>query len=548
MSRLATALASVLLLCLASSAASAQNHNVPPTPVNVLTYHNDNQRTGLNALETTLTPANVNANSFGKVGFLTTSDRVRTQPLYVSGLMINGQVHNVVYVEDDSNNVYAFDADSGDLLWQRNVLKALERTAPFAGTCPNAGNPGIVGTPVIDLSAGPHGAIYFVAASYGGVLPRYHHRLHALDLSNGQELFGGPTEIIASYPGTGDNSYNGQVAFDPGKYFVRAALVESKGSIFFGFTSLCDERPYTGWVMQYSATNLRQLAVLNLTPNGDSGAIWQSGGGIAADSDGYLYLLNGNGTFDTVLNVQGFPQYGDFGNTIVKIAGSGAFPMKVADYFAMYNTVQQSDDDSDIGSSAPMLVDVPSGHGTAPARLVIGAGKDGHIYVANRQNMGKWNPLNNDNIYQDFAKAMPTGNFGMPAFFNNTVYYGALYAPIRAFPFVLGKLQPAESQTDITFTYPGTTPSISSNVSTNAIVWAVQNGRGSDNSVLYAYEALDLTHELYDSNQNPDRDQLGTGNKFVTPMIANGKVYISTQTGVAVFGLLNQGAGLSSHR
>jgi outer membrane protein assembly factor BamB len=546
MSRLATALASLLLTCLFWNAALAQNHDVPPTSLNVLTYHNDNQRTGLNPLETTLTPANVNVNSFGKVDFLTTNDRVRTQALYVSGLTINGQVHNVVYVADDGDNVYAFDADSGDLLWQRNVLKPLETTAPFSRTCPNAGNPGIVGTPVIDRNAGPHGAIYFVAASYGGSMPNYHHRLHALDLTSGAELFGGPTEIRAQYPGEGDNSSNGYVVFDPGKYFVRAALVQSKGSIVFGFASLCDQRPYTGWVMQYSASNLQQLSALNLTPNGNSGAIWQSGGGIAADSDGYLYLLNGNGSFDTVLNIQGYPQFGDFGNTMVKISGTGLLPMKVVDYFAMYNTVQESDDDSDLGSSAPMVVDVPSGQGTV--HLVIGAGKDGDIYVADRNNMGKWNPLNNNNIYQDYVKAMRTGNFGMPAFFNNTVYYGALYAAIRAFPFVEGKLQPPISQTAITFTYPGTTPSISSNLSSNAILWAVQNGRGSDNSVLYAYDALDLTHELYDSNQNPDRDQFGTGNKFVTPMIANGKVYIATQTGVAVFGLLNQNARPASHR
>jgi hypothetical protein len=545
MSRFATTFGSVLVISLFSSTVPAQDHSVPPTSLNVLTYHNDSQRTGSNRLETTLTPANVNVASFGKVNFLTTGGRVRVEPLYVSGLTISGQVHNVVYVEDDNDDAYAFDADDGSLLWQRNVLKPLEKPAPFSGTCPDAGNPGIVGTPVIDLNAGPHGAIYFVAASYGGTFPSYHHRLHALDLTTGGELFGGPTEIRAQYPGSGDNSYNGYVIFDPGKYFVRAALLESKGTILVGFTSLCDQRPYTGWVMQYSASNLQQLSVLNLTPNGNSGAIWGAGGGMSADSNGYVYLLDANGTFDTTLNARGFPQFGDFGNSMLKISASGLFPMSVADYFAMYNTTWESDNDYDLGSSASMVVDVPNGGATA--HLVIGAGKDGDIYVADRNNMGKWNP-NANNIYQDFTNALPTGNFSMPVFFNNTVYYGALYAPIQAFPFVSGYLQPASNQTPITFTYPGATPSISSNLSTHAILWAVQNGRGLGSSVLYAYDALDLTQELYDSSQNANRDDLGPGNKFVTPMIANGKVYIATQTGVAVFGLLNQNARPGSRR
>ena len=540
MFRLSRILASLVVMLLFASMASAQKHSLSSTQVNVLTYHNDIQRTGLNPLETTLAPGNVNTATFGKVNFLATSDRVRVEPLYVTGLTINGAVHNVVYVEDDSDDVYAFDADDGTLLWQTNVLGLMETPAPFSGTCPNAGNPGIVGTPVIDLNAGQNGAIYFVAASYGGLFPVYHHRLHALDLTTGAELFNGPTEIRATYPGTGDNSFDGSVIFDPAKYFVRASLLESRGNIFFAFTSLCDQRPYTGWVMQYSGSNLQQLSVLNVTPNGDSGAVWQSGGGIAADDAGYLYILDANGTFDTTLNSYGFPQLGDFGNSMLKISGSASTPMTVVDYFAMYNTVDESGQDSDLGSSGPMVIDVPGAGGTPLVHLVIGAGKDGDMYIADRDNMGKWNPVDNSNIYQDFSNAMPTGNFSMPAFFNNTIYYGALYSPIQGFPVSLGMVQPATTQTNNTFTYPGTTPSISSNLSSNGIVWAIENGRGSDNSVLHAFDATDLTNELYDSNQNANRDQLGPGNKFITPMIANGKVYVSTKTGVAVFGLLNQ--------
>ena len=537
MSILATALGSMFAVFLFSYSAVAQGQVVSQPPVNVLTYHNDNQRTGLNPNETLLTTANVRMSIFGKVNLLSTKDRVRVEPLYVSSLAINGGVHNVVYVEDDSDYVYAFDADKGGLLWQVQALNANETSAPFSGTCPNAGNPGIVGTPVIDRSAGLHGAIYFVAASYDPALRIYHHRLHALDLSTGAELFNGPTEINATFPGTGDNSFNGVVIFNSAKYFVRAALLEANGSIYVGFTSLCDQRPYTGWLLQYSASTLQQQSILNLTPNGNSGAIWGAGGGPAADSDGYVYVLGGNGTFDTALDGNGFPADGDYGNAMVKISRQA--PLSVVDYFAMYDTLAESDEDSDLGSGAPMVIDVPSGGGTA--HLVLGAGKDGHIYAADRNNMGKWNPNNNDNIYQDFTNAMPTGEFGSPAFFNNTVYYGALYASIRAFPVRQGKIQPVSRQTITSFTYPGTSPSISSNQLNNGIVWAVENGRGSKSSVLHAFAAVDVNRELYNSNQAAARDQLpGMGNKFITPMIANGRVYVATRMGVAVYGLLSR--------
>jgi outer membrane protein assembly factor BamB len=546
MFRLAAVLASMLLTCLFLPAGFAQSQTLEPSQANVLTYHNDNQRSGVNPMETTLRPSNVNAAIFGKVNFLSTHDRVRVEPLYVSGLMINGGLHNAVYVEDDSGYVYAFDGDDGSLLWQVQALGVGETTAPFSIECPNAGNPGIVGTPVIDLHAGPHGAIYFVAASYNPVLKTYHHRLHALDLTTGAELFGGPTEISATYPGTGDNSFDGMVIFDPAKYFVRAGLLEANGSIYFGFTSLCDQRPYTGWLLQYSASTLQQQSVLNVTPNANSGAFWGAGGGgFAADSDGYLYILDANGTFDTILNAQGFPAFGDYGNAFLKISGQA--PMAVVDYFAMYNTVEESDEDSDLGSGDAMVIDVPSGGGTA--HLVLGAGKDGHMYVANRNNMGKWNPLNNDNIYQYFRYALPTGQFGAPAFFNNVVYYGALYAPIKAFPVRDGFVQPAGRRTPSTFTYPGTVPSISSNQLNNGVVWAVENGRNGAKSVLHAYPAADVGRELYNSNRFAARDQLpGDGNKFVTPMIAGGRVYVATRTGVAVYGLLSQAPPLASHQ
>jgi hypothetical protein len=286
--------------------------------------------------------------------------------------------------------------------------------------------------------------------------------------------------------------------------------------------------------MQYSAADLSQVSVLNLTPNGNEGSIWQAGAGIAADSDGFLYFLDANGTFDTALDSNGFPVNGDYGNAIVKVSTSG--PLAVADYFNMYNTVQESNSDTDLGSGGALVLPDISVTANKKVHLVIGAGKDGNIYVANRDNMGKWNPNNNNNIYQEVTGALPGGAWSMPAYFSLTVYFGGVGDHIKAYPIVNGKLAASpSSQTSKTFTYPGATPSISSNFSQNGILWGVEN---TSPAVLHAYNARDLAQELYNSNQQGSRDQFGNGNKFITPMIANGKVYVGTQTGVAVFGLL----------
>jgi hypothetical protein len=502
-------------------------------PINVLTYHDDFMRTGLMPLETTLTLANVNSTTFGKVNFLATDGKVDGEPLYASNVNINGVIHNVLYVVSEHDSIYAFDADTGTQLWKTTALLQGETTSDTHGCGQISPEIGITNTPVIDRTKAPDGALYFVAMSKDSNSV-YHQRLHAVDLVTGAELFGGAVDIQAKYPGTGDNSQNGYVVFDPYQYAERAALLEVRGSIYLAFTSHCDQRPYTGWIMQYSAADLSQQSVIDVTPNGNEGAIWQTGDGVAADTDGYLYFLDANGTFDTTLDGNGFPINGDYGNAMVKLSNSG--PLTVVDYFNTYNTVQESNADIDLGSGGVLVLPDISVSANKRLHLVIGAGKDGNIYVANRDNMGKWNPNNNNNLYQQLTGVLPGGAWSMPAYFHNTVYFGGVSDHIKAFPIVNGKLASSpSSQTSKTFTYPGATPSISANFAQNGILWAIEN---TSPAVLHAYNALDLTQELYNSNQQGSRDQFGPGNKFITPMIANGRVYVGTQTGVAVFGLL----------
>lgn len=539
--RFSTALFCILLfpavLLTSLAAQKPANTTAPPTsaePINVFTYHDDNMRTGLMPLETTLTTTNVNSTNFGKVNFLTTDGKVDAEPLYVSNVMINSAIHNVLYAVSEHDSIYAFDADTGAQLWKTTALLQGETTSEAVFGCGQISPEiGITNTPVIDRNKGGNGAMYFVAMSKdsnGG----YHQRLHAVDLTTGAGLFGGPTEIQAKYLGNGDNHQNGYVVFDPKYYAERAGLLEVAGNIYLGFTSHCDARPYTGWLMQYSATTLQQVSVLDVTPNGNEGAIWMTGAGIAADSNGFLYFLDANGTFDTTLDGNGFPINGDYGNAMLKVSTSG--PLAVADYFNMYNTVQESNSDTDLGSGGALVLPDISVSLGKQVHLVVGAGKDGNIYVANRDNMGKWNPNNNNNVYQVLSGALPGGAWSMPAYFFNTVYYGGVSDHIKAFPIVNGMLATSpKSQTSRAFTYPGTTPSISSNFSQNGILWAVEN---TSPAVLHAYNALDLTQELYNTNQQGSRDQFGNGNKFITPMIANGRVYVGTPTGVAVFGLL----------
>ncbi len=516
-----------------ATATSTASLTATPTPTatstaavltDVLTYHNDNARTGQNLTEQTLTTSNVKT-SFGQLFQDSVDGLVDAQPLIKTQVSIPGQgTHNVLYVVTENDTVYAFDADSaGPPLWHVSVLGSGEVASDDRGCSQVTPEIGITSTPVIDPSAGPNGIIYVVAMSKNTTSGAYFQRIHALDMTTGAEEFGGPVTVTATFaPGP---------AFSPKQYKERAGLLLLNGQLITAWASHCDIQPYNGWIMAYDQTTLAQTSVLDVTPNGSEGAIWQAGGGLAADSLGNIYLLDGNGTFDTTL-VGGFPNKGDFGNGLLKLSNSSG--LQVADYFEAYNTVSESNGDTDLGSGGAMVLpDMTDSTGTT-RHLAVGAGKDTNIYLVDRDNMGKFNSNNNTNAYQVLAGALDNGEWAMPAYFNGTLYYGGVSEPLQAFAFSQARLvaTPSSSSSE-TYGYPGTSPSISANGTSNAIVWAVQaNGSA---GVLHAYDATNLATELYNSSTVP-ADSF-TDNKFITPTIANGKVYVGTPSSVAVFGL-----------
>ncbi len=499
----------------------------------VLTYHNDIARTGQNLNETILTTSNVTSATFGKLGFYTVDGLVDAEPLYASSVAVpsNG-THNLLIVPTEHDSVYAFDADSGTVIWHVSMLKAGESSSDNRGCGQVTPEIGVTATPVIDRTRGPNGTIYLVAMSKDGS-GNYHQRLHALDLALGTELLSGPKDIQATYPGTGDNSNGTNVVFDPAQYKERVGLLLMNGIIYTGWASHCDDRPYTGWIMGYSESTLAQTSVLNITPNGNEGAIWMAGAGLAADNSGNIFFLDANGEFDSSLNASGFPSSGDYGNAFMKLSTSSG--LAVADYFEMDNQSQENSTDTDLGSGGTIVLpDLSDGNGHT-LHLAVGAGKDSNLYVVNRDSMGKFTS-NNTGVYQELAGALPGGVWAMPAYFNNTIYYGSVGSPILAFTITSAKLSTAATaHTSNSFGYPGATPSVSANGTSNGIVWASEN---SSPGVLHAYNASTL-NELYNSNQaSGGRDQFGAGNKYITPMIVNGKVFVGTTNGVAVFGLL----------
>ena len=518
----------------AQTATATSTSTVTPTatatsttaiPTDVLTYHNDIERTGQNLTEQTLTTANVKT-SFGQLFQDSVDGLVDAQPLIKTQVPIPGLgTHNVLYVVTENDTVYAFDADAGGpSLWHVSVLGSGEAASDDRGCGQVTPEIGITSTPVIDPGAGPHGTIYLVAMSKNTTSGAYFQRIHALDMTTGAEEFSGPVTVTATFPPG--------PAFAPKQYKERAGLLLLDGQLITAWASHCDDAPYNGWIMAYDQNTLAQTSVIDITPNGSEGAFWQAGGGIAADNTGNIYLLDGNGTWDTTVNSSGFPTKGDFGNAFLKLSNSSG--LQVEDFFEPFNTVSESNGDTDLGSGGAMVLPDMIDKNGVTQHLAVGAGKDGNIYLVDRDNMGKWNSANNNNAYQPLAGALDNGEWAAPAYFNGTLYYGGVNVPLQAFAFSQAKLvaMPSSSSTE-TYGYPGSTPSISANGTSNAIVWTVQN-TGSL-GVLRAYDATNLATELYNSSTAPG-DSF-SDNKFITPTIANGKVYVGTPSSVAVFGL-----------
>ena len=513
----------------------------------VLTYHNDNARSGLNPDETVLTPADVNASTFGKVGFDAVDGKVDAEPLLKTGVAIPGQgTHDVLYVATENDSLYAFDAATGAQLWKVSMLGPGEVPSDPVNGSQVTPTIGITDTPVIDPATG---TMYLVAMSklVSGGTTTYIQRIHAINTATGADVVP-PKSIDQSitFPGAGPGGNGTNVIFDPRQYEERDALLLSNGVVYTGWASHSDVAPYTGWLIGFNAGNLSVASVLNVDPNGspkssflDDGSgssFWNSGGGPAADAAGNLYNLSANGPFDQTLNAAGFPANGDFGDSYLKFTPT-AGGLTVSDYFTVDNQQSDANGDADIGSSGATLVNVVDGSG-APHQLLIGSGKDGNIYVVDTADMGKFSPTAN-NIYQEIPGGVGGGEFSSPASFDGRVYFGGVGATLRAYSFVNGKLQATpSSQSSNTFAYPGTTPSLSSNGNADGIAWAIDNNNGS--AVLYAYDATNLSDMLYNSNQAANgRDAPGADNKFITPMIADGRVYVPTTNGVAVYGLLS---------
>ncbi|HZQ23575.1 MAG TPA: hypothetical protein VFA89_12345 [Terriglobales bacterium] len=491
------------------------------TTASVLTWHNDNSRTGQNLNETTLTTGNVNSTEFGKVFSFPVDGLVYAQPLYVPNVSIPRRgTFNTVFVATEHDSIYAFDAD-GEVttpLWHVSFInpsKGITTISTQSQHCDSMKpEVGITGTPVIDASTG---TLYVVAAT--SEQGKAVQRLHALDITTGREKFGGPVILQANVSG---------VRFDA-TLIQRTGLLLLNGTVYIGYASLCDPHPYHGWIFGYSAQNVQtQVAAFVTTPNGDKGGIWQSGAGLAADNTGNIFVMDGDGSFDASTGGS------DYGMSMMRL--STASGLQVTDYFTPWNEDTLSNSDYDLGSGGVLLLPTQSGQHPNEA---LGADKEGKIFVVDRDHMGGFNPTRNPIVQT--LKTPAQGYFSTPAYWQQDVYYSGIGDYLSMYPLNSGMLpkSPA-SHSNTKFGFPGSTPSISANGSSAGIVWAIQMPGNPGPAVLHAYDASNVSNELYNSNQAGNRDHPGQAVKFTVPTVANGRVYVGTQAELDVYGLFSQ--------
>ena len=513
----------------------------------VTTYHNDLGRTGLNSSETILTPQNVNTTSFGKLFSLPIDGPSNAQPLYVPNVSIPGKgVHNVVYVVTEHDTVYAFDADSNtgataQPLWRATLLDAAHgaavgATAEPIGDIGNCGDippeVGIVGTPVIDAAAG---TLYLVGKTNENGVPVQ--RLHALDLTTGAEKANSPVTLQATVNGTGSGSSGGKLSFDPKWSIQRPGLLLLNGFVYIGFASHCDFSSWHGWMMAYDASTLQQASALVMTPNGTGSGIWMSGAapaGEVVNGVARIFVSTGNGTYDA---------NGNYGDDILRIESANGV-MKIADHFTPFNQDTLNAVDDDVSSGGVMFLPDQSAGGHQ--RLLVLAAKEGRIYLVDRDNMGGYSTTAN-NIVQDLPNAL-AGMWGIPAYWNNTIYFWGCPDQVATTPEVLkafsltnGRLSTSPVSTaGRSSLYPGSILSLSANGLANGIVWGViaDQYRTAGNEVLLAFDASNVSRLLWSSDQNQSRDGAGAAVKFSVPTVVNGKVYVGSLFAVNVYGVL----------
>jgi len=521
------------------------NSAFPQNFQGVLTWHNDIGRTGQNLTETTLTLGNVKMATFGKVFSFPVDGQIYAQPLYVPNVAIPGQgTHNVVYVETENDSLFAFDADglTSTPLWQDSFINAANGVTPVPCSVPANCSIypiiGITGTPVIDPSSG---TIYvLVRTDENGTLVE---RLHALDITTGAEKFGGPVRITGSVPGTGFGSHDGKVGFET--YGIqRTGLLLLNGVIYLGWATGAH-----GWVMGYNAQTLAQTAILNTTPDGVLGGVWQSGAGLSADSNGYMYVATGDGLFDFYT---GGP---DDGDSVLKLDAN----LNVVDYFTPMDQACRKANDYDLGSGGPMVI--PTQTGPHPD-LLVEAGKGGApcdaadfapIYLLDRDSLGHYNSAEDADLQT--VNGAPHGYWSSPAYWQGPkgtyVYFagvteeGGYGDNLKAYTLSNGELSTTPVAQSPNKLHVGATPSISANGTKNGILWVVERqdplgvATASSAAILYAYNAADVAQMLYSSSQAGTRDEAGLNSKFIVPTIANGRVYVGTQTELDVYGLLS---------
>jgi outer membrane protein assembly factor BamB len=515
----------------------------------ILTNRGDNARTGLNAHETILTKSLVSSSSFGLLYNQPVDGQVYAQPLYVSNQLIkvNGRPrkkHNVIYVATEHDSLYAFDADSGVQYWKTSLLLSGESPVPSSDLNFTAIEPeiGITSAPVIDRSAGPDGTIFVVAMSYDttGTTNFLGYRLHAIDLATGKDRLT-PGIISASVSGTGPAT-----TFVAKQQLNRAGLLLLNHVIYTCWADFYFNPPWAGWIIAYNENNLSStVGVFNTDPNGpinetndnlhgSGNSIWQSGNGPAVDANDKVYVATGNGQFDP-LNSSGFPASGDYGMSVLKLTVTNG--IAVVDYFTPFDELASSAVDRDLGSGGPMVLNIVDSAGFSWP-LLYQAGKDGNVYLLNRDSLGKFNSSTNQ-IYQEIPNGVPNGVWSSPAYFNGSIYAG-LGPEGGAGPLIqlqfdftnpqLPLLKPTPvSSTTLQFNFPGATPTVSSNGTTNGIVWAYERNANLD-AILHAYDATNLKTELFHSAV------IGSAVKFAVPTVCNGKVFVGTANSIAAFG------------